>query len=291
MAMEPRRDDVRVTEPAITSLQNPRVKEAVRLRDRRHRELDGRTLVDGARELLRAIDAGLALDEVFVCPALCESPDCRQLLGRLGRTGARVLEVSAPVLQKLAYGERTEGVVGIARVRARRLQDLDLPADPLVAVLEGVEKPGNLGAVLRSADGAGVSALVAAEARTDLYNPNVIRASLGTVFTVPTAAASTPEAIAWLQVRALRIITARVDAPVVYSEVDLTGPVAIVLGSEAEGLTAAWSIPDVIAVRVPMLGAADSLNVSATAAVLFYEARRQRDARARAALEPSSGMV
>ena len=145
-------------------------------------------------------------------------------------------------------------------------------------VVEGVEKPGNLGAILRSADGAGADALIAADPRTDLFNPNAIRASLGTVFTVPVAAATTSEVMAWLRARGIGLVVARVDGATVHTAADLAGPVAIVLGSEAHGLTGTWDGPDVRAVRLPMLGSADSLNVSAAAAVLLYEARRQRDA-------------
>jgi TrmH family RNA methyltransferase len=147
---------------------------------------------------------------------------------------------------------------------------------PLVAVLEGVEKPGNVGAVLRSADGAGVSALIVADAQTDLYNPNAIRASLGTIFSVPVAAAAAADTLTWLRHRGLAIFAARVDGAVPHTEADFRGPAAIVLGSEAKGLSATWTGPDVTAVRLPMAGVADSLNVSAAAAVLFYEALRQR---------------
>ena len=157
-----------------------------------------------------------------------------------------------------------------------RLANLALQGDPLVAVLERVEKPGNVGAVLRTADAAGVSALVVADARTDLYNPNAIRASLGTIFTLPVAQATAEETLSWLRSRRLTIFAARVNATLPYTEADFRGPAAIVLGSEAEGLTPAWSGAEVRAVSLPMRGAADSLNVSATAAVLFYEALRQR---------------
>ncbi len=146
----------------------------------------------------------------------------------------------------------------------------------MVAVVEGVEKPGNLGAVLRSADGAAVDAVVAASPRTDLFNPNAVRASAGTIFTVPLAAAPTVDVLAWLRERGLRIVAARVDAGQRYTELDLTGPLALVVGAEADGLGVAWSAPDVTAVHLPMLGVADSLNVSVSAAILFYEARRQR---------------
>lgn len=260
----------------ITSLHNPRVLAAVRLRERRHRDQTGLTIVDGAREVARAVGAGVAVEEAFVCPALLRTDDARAALVALEQGRARIWQVTQPVLDKVAFGERTEGLVAVVRIPDASLERLQLPRDPLVGVVEAVEKPGNLGAILRSADGAGLDALVAAEPRTDLFNPNVIRASLGTVFTVRLAAASTAGTLAWLRDRGLRIVAARPDAPQLASETDLRGPLAIALGSEAEGLSAAWNAPDVVPVRLPMLGVADSLNVAAAAAVLFYEARRQR---------------
>ena len=261
---------------AITSLQNPRVKAAVRLRDRRHRERQGRIRIDGARELLRAIRAGVSLVEVFVSRPLCQSGDARQVLAVLSECGAEILEVAEPVFEKLAFGDRIEGVVGVAEMPKPTLSDLTLPQNPLIAVLEGVEKPGNVGAVLRTAEAAGLSALVVADGRTDLYNPNAIRASLGTIFTMPVCTATAQETLDWLRGHELAVYAARVDGSVLYTGVDYRPPVAIVLGSEAEGLTDVWTDAEVTPIRLPMLGAADSLNVSAAAAVLFYEALRQR---------------
>jgi TrmH family RNA methyltransferase len=260
----------------ITSLQNPRVKATARLRDRRHRQVQGRILIDGTREILRGLEGGLRLIEVFVCKDLCRDPLCGPLLHRLMEAGAEILEVAPPVFERLAFGHRAEGLLAVAEMPSARLAGLALRGDPLVAVLERVEKPGNAGAVLRTADAAGVSALIVADARTDLYNPNVIRASLGTIFTLPVAQATTEETLSWLRSRRLTIYAARVDAAMPYTAADFRGPAAIVLGSEAEGLTPAWSGAEIQAVSLPMLGAADSLNVSATAAVLFYEALRQR---------------
>jgi TrmH family RNA methyltransferase len=262
----------------ITSLQNARIKDAARLRDRRHRERQGRIVIDGARELLRAIGAGVRLREVFVCEPLCQGQDARQVLATLPQSGAEVLDVAPPVFEKLAFGHRAEGVLAVADMPRRRLDEIVLPPNPLVAVLEGVEKPGNVGAVLRSADSAGVAVVIVADPRTDLYNPNAIRASLGTIFTMPVCEAASGEVLDWLRCQGLTILAARVDGSVPYTSVNYRGPTAIVLGSEAEGLSPAWSAADITAIRLPMLGAADSLNVSATAAVLFYEARRQRDA-------------
>jgi RNA methyltransferase, TrmH family len=260
----------------ITSPHNPRVQRAGRLRDGRQRQKEQRILIDGSREILRAVAAGVALDEVFICREICRSPDSRRLLELLPASRAEVLEVSEPVFARLAFGQRAEGIVAIARTPEHRLEQIVLPANPLVAVLEGVEKPGNIGAVLRSADGAGISALVLADPRTDLYNPNAIRASLGTIFSLPSARATAAEALSWLRHHRLQIVAARVDASVLYTEIDYRLPTAIVFGSEAEGLGSSWSGDEVHAIRLPMLGAADSLNVSAAAAVVFYEAQRQR---------------
>ncbi|HEX5825052.1 MAG TPA: RNA methyltransferase [Candidatus Limnocylindrales bacterium] len=264
-----------MTAPPITSLTNPRVKAAVRLRDRAERDLTGLTIVDGAREILRALDAGVRVEQAFVAPELLRSPDGHAAADRL-RHRPTTLEVSPAVLARVAFGQRSDGVVAVVLTPVGELGDLALPADPLVVVAEGIEKPGNLGAVIRTADGAGASAVIAADPRTDLFNPNAIRASLGTIFALPVVAASTAATIAWLVERGIRPIAARVDAPAAYTEIDLRGPLAIVLGSEAGGLSTAWGDPRVVPVAIPMGGVADSLNVSIAAAVLLYEARRQR---------------
>jgi TrmH family RNA methyltransferase len=234
------------------------------------------TLVDGAREVLRAIEAGVEVEEVFVCQPLVSTADGEAALAAAA-TRAEIVDVGERAFERLAFGERAEGVIAVVRPPSTDLDRLDLPHDPLVVVVEGVEKPGNLGAILRSADGAGVDALIAADPRTDLFNPNAIRASLGTIFALPLAIAGAGAALEWLAGHGIRPIAARVDAARRYTEADLTGAAAIVLGSEAEGLTDAWRDPRVEAVRLPMHGVADSLNVAATAAVLLYEARRQRD--------------
>lgn len=265
-----------MTEPQIASAANPRVKAVAKLRDRRERERTGLTIVDGGREVRRALAAGVELAEAFVCEPLVRSSDARAAVAELVAAGVRITTVSPVVFDRIAFGDRVEGIVAIVRAPGTDLASIKLPPQPLVIVLEAVEKPGNLGAALRSADGAGVDALLAADAATDVFNPNAIRASLGTAFTVPIGAGSTPEVVAFLRGNDIRIVAARVDATTDYTEADLRGPVAIVLGSEADGLSPAWSAPDVTTVRLPMLGAADSLNVSVAAAILLYEARRQR---------------
>ena len=260
----------------ITSRQNPRVKEAVRLRDGRARQREGHFLIDGAREIIRAVEAGICCREAFFCDDLLQSTDSRAAVAAVRSAGAEMLDVSPEVFEKLSFGDRADGIVVVAEVPVRRLEDLQLPAEPLVAVLERVEKPGNVGAVLRSADAAGVDAVIVADGRTDLFNPNTIRASLGTVFRENVCEATSAETIAWLGRQRLTIFAARPDAQFLYTEIDLRGGVAIVLGSEAAGLSEAWRTANVQAVRLPMHGRADSLNVSTAATVLFYEALRQR---------------
>jgi TrmH family RNA methyltransferase len=225
---------------------------------------------------MRALSGGAMLREAFVLPAVLTDPESRALLERLDEESVPVLELGREAFERLAYGDRLDGVVAVAETPPRSLTQLVLPAKPLICVVEGVEKPGNLGAVLRTADGAGLSAVIVAESATDLFNPNIIRASIGTVFAVPVAVASTGEVLAWLRERAIEIIAARVDASLDYTLADYGGAVAIALGSEARGLSDAWGELARASVHVPMLGVADSLNVSATAAVLFYEALRQR---------------
>ena len=269
----------------IKSLQNDRVKAVVRLRDGRHRQKQGRFLIDGLRELSRAFGAGMAIREVFYCHQLCTPEQARRLdvlLDEMKKaTGSyprqvELIATSKAVFEKMAFGDRAEGVLAVAETPDWRLDDLKLPKNPLVAVLEGIEKPGNIGAVIRSADAAALDAVILADCRTDPVNPNAIRASLGTVLTLPVRQATTPETIAWLRERAIPIFAARVDGSVPYTQADFRAGGAIVLGSETAGLGAAWTGDDVHAIRLPMHGIADSLNISATAAVIFYEALRQR---------------
>jgi TrmH family RNA methyltransferase len=259
----------------ITSLTNPRIKAAVRLRDRRERESRRRTIIDGAREILRAIDAGVRVETAFIAPDLLRTADAEAVADRLAHRAGTV-EVSPAVLAKVAFGERSDGIVCVVETPDRGLADLLLRDDPLVVVVEGVEKPGNLGAVLRTADAAGADAVIAADLRTDLYNPNAIRASLGTIFTVPVASAASADVLAWLVERGIRPVAAIVDAPTAYTTADLRGPIAIVLGSEAEGLGSVWRDRRVEPVAIAMRGVADSLNVSIAAAVVLFEAIRQR---------------
>ena len=263
------------TSPDVSSRQNPRYKAALGLRAVRERRRRGLLLVDGAREIGRALDSGASLAEAWVAPERIRSQAAGALLARLAGAG-EIIETTPELLARLAYGERDEGVVAVFETPATDLGALELPARPLVAVVEGVEKPGNLGASLRSADGAGVDAVIVADPISDVWNPNAIRASLGTIFSTRLAVAPSAEALAYLRRHSIAVYAARVEGSIAWDAVDLTAPAALVVGAETSGLSEVWRGEDVAAVRIPMLGLADSLNVSATAAVLFYEARRQR---------------
>jgi TrmH family RNA methyltransferase len=267
----------------ITSAANPRIRAALALRERRGRDEAGRLLVDGTREVLRALEAGLVVREVFVLEGP-RSQDAADIVTRLAALEVPQVAVAGSAWSRLAYGERGSEIVALVDAPPTDLDRLDALLDPrsdlLLIVAEDAEKPGNLGAIARSADGAGATALlVAAHQRppADPWNPNAVRASLGTVFSLPIAIAPTSTLRPWLRERAVRVVAARVQAATDYREVDLRGRLAIVVGSEASGLGPDWLAEEVVGVRLPMLGRADSLNVSAAAAILLYEARRQRD--------------
>ena len=266
--------------PTLGSIHNPRIREALGLREPRERRRRGLMLIDGAREIGRAIAAGVDLVEAFVADELVEASgtEAAQTADAIRSTGAARVPVTAELMGRMAFGDRTDGLLVVARIPDASLEAMTprIPAEPLLLVLEAVEKPGNLGAVLRTADGAGVDGLIVADPRTDPWNPNAIRASMGTVFSVPLAVTDAPTARAWLGERGIRTIATLVDAPTTYTQADLRGPLAIALGSEAHGLGDAWRGDGVVGVRIPMLGIADSLNVSVSAAILAYEARRQR---------------
>ncbi|HEX9549916.1 MAG TPA: TrmH family RNA methyltransferase [Candidatus Limnocylindrales bacterium] len=260
---------------AIESPHNPRIRAAAALRERRDRVATGLTLVDGGRECRRALEAGVTIEAAFVCPPLLRSEDAIAAVAAARAAEVEVLEVSERAFAAVAYGDRADGVVLVASTPSLQLDDLAIGESPLIIVTEDVEKPGNLGAIVRTADAAGCDAVIAVGG-ADLFNPNVIRASIGTAFSVPCASTTAAAALDWLRRAGIRPVAARVDAITSYTDADLRGPLAIVLGSEATGLSRVWDDAGVAAVRVPMLGLADSLNVSATAAVLAFEARRQR---------------
>jgi len=260
----------------ITSPRNERVKAALALRDRRDRDRTARMLIEGYRENLRALEHGVRPSEVFFCRSLFLGTNEDALLARAAAAGADLLDCSEEVFRRLSYRDRPDGLLSVAPILRRRLEDLSPGPNPLVLVMEGIEKPGNLGTMLRSADAAGVDAVIVADGRTDLCNPNAVRASVGAIFTVPVVEATSEEAIRWLRAHAIRILAATPAGQRPYFECDMRGPTAIVVGSEQYGLTAAWLDAADEQVLIPMRGSCDSLNVSAAATILLHDAVRQR---------------
>jgi TrmH family RNA methyltransferase len=262
----------------ITSLQNPRVKRAVRLRHRRGRDRQGRIIVDGVREISRALTAGVHILELFICDRRCGEQG-RLLVDSVSRTSAELLPVDVDVFEKLAFGDRAEGVIAVCRRPVMTLEQIMLQGDALVVVIQTVEKPGNVGAIMRTADAVGADAVILADGGTDPFNPNAIRASLGAVFAMPVCVVTGAAALAWSRQHGLALFAARVDAAIPYTKASYRAPCALILGSESAGLSDVWLADDITPVSLPMHGVVDSLNVSATAAVLLYEVLRQRSGR------------
>ncbi|HET9411892.1 MAG TPA: RNA methyltransferase [Candidatus Saccharimonadales bacterium] len=260
----------------ITSKQNPAVKFLLSLRQRREREQSGLTLVDGFEELLCALDAGVRIKTLYYCPELMGGTDQTKLLARLTADGVEAVECSRPVFEKVAYREGPDGWLAIVPAPKTDLQNLALKPNPFILICESVEKPGNLGAMLRTADAAGADAVISVSAVTDWGNPNVIRASKGAVFAVPVANASPQEALAWLRRNKIAVIASTPDTDTLFTTPDLTGGVALTVGSEKYGHSDAWLGEADTRVRIPMAGKVNSLNVATSAALLLYEAVRQR---------------
>ncbi len=281
----------------ISSSQNPRYKQAIKLRDTRQRKRSGLSVIDGYREIGRALAAGIEVDSLFVR----EGSVAGTRVSATSSASVLVTDdqpskdeqlfwehwsdvptdhrfiVSTEMMEKMSYGDRASDVVAVVRTPDWNLGSLQpKPGVPLILVLDRMEKPGNLGAALRTADAAGASAVILSDPECEPMNPNAIRASMGAMFTVPIACATAEETIAWLRSHQLQIVAARVDGSRFYSEVDLQLPTAVVLGSEAYGLADAWHAESIHPIRIPMLGMMDSLNVSVAAAVLLYETLRQR---------------
>ena len=279
----------------ITSGQNPKIKHLLLLQEKsKARREQGLFVVEGRRELEHCLSAGYTVRSLFVCPEIADassfdsagiyfSGQCPKnqipapsFLRHPSLTEASFIEIPEQLYRKVAYREGTEGIIAEVEYKSLKLLDLQLPENPLVMVLERVEKPGNLGAVLRSADAAGADAVLICDPLTDLYNPNLIRASIGAVFTVPTVACTSEEAIAFLQEKGIQILTAQLQDSSLYYDVDMRRGTALVMGTEATGLTEQWRQAASAHIRIPMLGRLDSLNVSVSAAILLFEAVRQR---------------
>jgi TrmH family RNA methyltransferase len=268
-------DGRRPADLEITSPANPRIKQLVALRRRRSREQAGVTLVEGLAEIELALAAGVRPQALYFCPALA-SPESLSLAARAQALGAEVAQVSRPVFEKISYREGPDGWLAVVPSVASTLDTIELGPQPLVVVCAGLEKPGNLGAILRTADAAGVAAVIAADPVTDWGNPNVVRASKGAVFSVPVASGTSAQVLDWIAGRGLRIVAATPDAAQLVTGTDLTGPTAIAVGAEQTGLTSEWLKRADQKVRIPMFGKTDSLNVSISAAIIVYEAVRQR---------------
>lgn len=257
-------------EKRITSVQNPRVKAVVALQQKSaERRRTGLFVVEGRREVEHCVAAGMEVKELFVCEEMGAWNG--------GAVATNMTVVTKDVYEKMAYRGGTEGVVAVVRGRERRLEELELGENPLIVVVERVEKPGNLGAILRSADAAGADAVIVCDALTDLYNPNLIRSSIGAVFTVPCVVCESEECIRFLKEHDIQILTAQLQDSHLYYDTDMKRGTAIVMGTESTGLTEVWRKAADAHIRIPMLGRLDSLNVSVSAAVLLFEAVRQRN--------------
>jgi TrmH family RNA methyltransferase len=253
----------------ITSLQNPRVKHIIKLRDdKRQRRQDGLMLVEGYDEIQLALSAGHQPQTLFSAPELASR--------NLSEGNAEKITVNRAVFEKISYRENPDGWLAVFPIPLISLDDLSLGESPLVIVAESIEKPGNLGAILRTADAAHVDAVLVCDQRVDVWNPNVVRASRGTVFSVSVIECDNLSALDWLKSRKIRVLAATPAAEVVYSEINMREPVAIAVGTEDEGLTDFWMSGADVKVQIPMMGKVNSLNVSVSTALIVYEAIRQR---------------
>lgn len=261
----------------LTSLQNPKVKRAFALRDRRERDREGVTILEGYRELTRAHAAGIPIRETFYCREMFVGENNDALLDTLRDAGSAIYECSANVLRKIAYRERPEGLIAIAEMKRKGLDEIPAKPDGLYLVAETIEKPGNLGSILRSADAVGATAVIVCNKQTDIFNPNVIRASTGAIFSMPLAETTSEEALAWLRKLGIKTLAATPHTHLYHTDVDMKQGVAIVVGAEQYGLSDYWMNSADLQVLIPMLGKMDSLNVATAATILLYEAARQRD--------------
>lgn len=258
----------------ITSLQNPKIKNVVKLTKNKERKEQNLFLIEGARELSLALIADYEIHSVFVCPDLFSKTDYPEVLNTIPEN--KLFEVSEAIFEKIAYREGSDGLLTLARPKCHTLSDLKLPENPFIIILEAVEKPGNLGAILRTADAAQADAVIICDPATDLYNPNAIRSSVGCLFTVQTAVCSSQEALKFLHEHGIKSFAAELEASQWYQDTDFTRPSAIIMGTEADGLTSFWLSNANSRIKIPMRGKIDSLNVSVSTAVITFEAMRQR---------------
>ncbi|MGF1450530.1 MAG: TrmH family RNA methyltransferase [Opitutales bacterium] len=260
----------------ITSRQNPRLKNLVKLRERSHRQHQEKFLVEGVREVSMALHNGFTIEEVFLCEDLLRAHDAIALRAEIDSTEIERAYLSAPAFEKVTLRENPDGILAVCTKPELVIDQLQLPENPLLVIIDGVEKPGNVGAIVRSAEAAGAHAVVIADQRGDAFAPFVIRNSRGLVFALPVLCESPDYLAGWLKRRNWPIIAADPEAGSLPWQTRLDGPAAVVLGSEHDGLSAFWKKVADVGVRIPLAGQADSLNVSATAAILLFEAVRQR---------------
>lgn len=260
----------------ITSLQNPRVKQLVKLRDRRPRDEAGVFLIEGYREIRRALEKKIPLQELYYSPEWFLGENEPTLIAAAETAGAQLFELAKDTFAKVAYRERPDGLLAVAPQWRRVLEDLTLPPEPFLLVVEAIEKPGNLGTILRSADAAGCDAVIVCDPVTDIFNPNVVRASTGVLFSVPLVVEESARVQRWLHARRIRTVATTPAAEKIYSDIDLRGPLAVIMGSEQYGLSDFWLQHADVPVRIPMAGQADSLNVAMATIITLFEAVRQR---------------
>lgn len=264
----------------VTSAQNPKIKELLALSEKpKLRREKACFVVEGRRELERCLDSGYIAQDLFICGEIIPAEDLDRLSSKAEQSNPRCgfIQIPAFLYQKIAFRGRTEGIVAEMCWKDKNLDNITLSENPLVMVLEGVEKPGNLGAVLRSADAAGADAVIICDTLTDTYNPNLIRASVGGIFTNQVAVTDNESALFWLRKHKFSILTAQLQDSSWYYDTDMKGTSAIVMGTESTGLTEFWRKAADRHIKIPMLGQEDSLNVSVSAAILLYEAVRQRN--------------
>jgi TrmH family RNA methyltransferase len=265
-----------VSDEVIQSRQNPRIQAVARLRDRPEREARGLFIAEGLRELSRARERQVEVLEVYFCPELFRGVEAAELVSGCRAAGIDCCEVGRSAFEKISGREGPDGLLGIAKTWDCSLERLQLSANPLLLVAESVEKPGNLGALLRTADSAGCDALIVCDPITDLFNPNVVRSSQGALFSVPVAVCTSQQAAAWMKAKGVRSLATSPAATKAYWDVDCRGPVALLLGSEKDGLTDFWLKGADEKISIPQAGLSDSLNVSNAAAICLFEAVRQR---------------
>ena len=259
----------------IHSLQNSRIKNAQKLFTKsKERKEQNLFVIEGAREIHLALAGSYLLDTVFICPELFSKTDYPEILSEI--QPSILFEVSLPIFQKIAYREHSDGILALAGTKSHTLNDLNLPDNPFIIVLEAVEKPGNLGAILRTADAAKVDAVIVCDPLSDIYNPNVIRSSVGCVFTTPLAISTQSDTFLFLKENGIRIFAAELQASQWYQDTDFTQACALIMGTEADGLSKFWIDNADVRIKIPMRGKIDSLNVSVSTAVLTFEAMRQR---------------